>query len=229
MFFIYQFLLSIIIIISPLIVIIRIFKNKEDKIRFKEKFCFFSKKRGHGKLVWFHGASVGEIMSVLPIINEFEKNRSVDKILITKSVAIKLNINDELPLIEVLEIKKNKSFIAEKAKIFKEEKNISSKAPVTSVKIANISKKKINIKKINSSNIYIFVASFYTNEAATILKKRIIKETPNYDIKKLKIRKKTNKQYEVLSGPYKSINLLKNDYINLKIFGFEELDIFINE
>ena len=59
MFYIYQFLLSIIIILSPLIVILRILKNKEDKIRFKEKFCFFSKKRGHGKLVWLHGASVG--------------------------------------------------------------------------------------------------------------------------------------------------------------------------
>jgi len=151
------------------------------------------------------------------------------KILITKSVAIKLNINDELPLIEVLEIKKNKSFIAEKAKIFKEEKNISSKAPVTSVKIANISKKKINIKKINSSNIYIFVASFYTNEAANILKQRIINEMPNYSIKKLKIRKKSSKEFEVLSGPYKSVNSLKNDYIKIQNFGFEELDIFINE
>ena len=85
MFFIYQFLLSIIIIISPLIVILRIFRNKEDKIRFKEKFCFFSKKRGYGKLVWFHGASVGEIMSVLPIINKLEKNKSINKILITTS------------------------------------------------------------------------------------------------------------------------------------------------
>jgi len=85
MFFIYQFLVSIIIFISPVIIILRIFKNKEDKIRFKEKFCFFSKKRGHGKLVWLHGASVGEVMSVLPIINEFEKNNSIDKILITTS------------------------------------------------------------------------------------------------------------------------------------------------
>ena len=41
--------------------------------------------------------------------------------------------------------------------------------------------------------------------------------------------KKTSKEFEVLSGPYKSINLLKNDYIVLKNFGFEELDIFINE
>ena len=112
------------------------------------------------------------------------------KIIITKPVAIKLNINEELPLIEVLEIKKNKSFIAEKAKIYQEEKKISSKAPVTSVKIANISKKKANIEKINSNNIYIFIASFYTNEAANLLKQRIITEIPKYDVNKLKIKKK---------------------------------------
>ena len=108
------------------------------------------------------------------------------------------------------------------------EKKISSKAPVTSVKIANISKKPSKIKN-NSKKIYILVASFYTNEAANLLKQRIITETPHYNIKKLIIRKKSNKEFEVLSGPYKSINLLKNDYSNLKIFGFEELDIFINE
>ena len=151
------------------------------------------------------------------------------KILITKSVAKKLNIDKELPIIEILEIKKNKSFIAEKAKIYQEEKQISSKAPVTSVKIANISKKKPQKILINSDNVYILVASFYTNEAAYLLRKRIINELPNYDIKKISIKKKTNKEFEVLSGPYKSINLLKNDYIDLKIFGFEELDIFINE
>ncbi len=151
------------------------------------------------------------------------------KILITEPVAKKLSINNELPLIEVLEIKKNKSFIAKKAKIYQEEKKISSKAPVTSVKIANISKKN-NLKKNNNKRkIYIFIASFYTNEAANLLKKRIVTETTNYDIKKLIIRKKTIKEFEVLSGPYKSINLLKNDYINLKILGFEELDIIINE
>lgn len=151
------------------------------------------------------------------------------KILITKSVANKLNIDSDVPLVEILELKKNKSFIAKKAKIYQEEKKISSKAPVTSVKIANISKKKPNKKNIKTENIYILIASFYTNEAANLLKKRIITETPNFDIKKLKIKKKNSKEFEVLSGPYKSINLLKNDYIDLKIFGFEELNIFINE
>ena len=151
------------------------------------------------------------------------------KILITEPVAKKLNINKEMPLIVILEIKKNKSFIAKKAKIYQEEKTISSNAPVTSVKISNISKKKNLQKNKNNKNIYILVASFYTNEAANLLKKRIINETPDYNIKKIKIKKKTPKEFEVLSGPYKSINSLKNDYIDLKIFGFEELDIIINE
>ena len=151
------------------------------------------------------------------------------KILITKPVAKKLNIDDQLPLIEVLEIKKNKSFIAKKAKIFQEEKKISSNAPVTSVQIANISKKVQYKKKKNTENIYILIASFYTNDAANILKKRIINETPEYDNKRLYIKKKSDKEFEVLSGPYKSINLLKNDYIIFKNFGFEEMDIFINE
>ena len=151
------------------------------------------------------------------------------KILISKPVAEKLKIDNKLPLIEILEVKKNKSFIAKKAKIFNEEKKIPSKAPVTSVLISNISKKKDNIKKNSSEQIFILIASFYTNDTAHFLKKRIIKELPNYDNKKLKIKKKNSKEFEVLSGPYKSINLLKNDYIDLKNFGFEELDIFIND
>ena len=85
MFIIYQLIISLIIIFSPLIILIRIVKNKEDKIRFKEKFCFFSKKRVQGKLIWFHGSSVGEIMSMVPIINEYEKKRSINTILITSS------------------------------------------------------------------------------------------------------------------------------------------------
>ncbi len=84
-FFIYQILLSIILCFSPIIVIIRIIKNKEDKFRFKEKFCLFSKKRGSGKLIWFHGSSVGEILSVVPVIKKYENDKSISKILITSS------------------------------------------------------------------------------------------------------------------------------------------------
>ena len=84
-FFIYQFFISIILLFSPLIIIYRILKNKENKFSVKEKFCFPSEKRGRGKLVWFHGSSVGEIMSIIPIIKKYDKDRTINKILITSS------------------------------------------------------------------------------------------------------------------------------------------------
>ena len=165
------------------------------------------------------------------IVKNIRKTKYPDfyKILITEAVAKKLNIDPNLPLIEIIEIKKNKSFVAKKAKIFEEETKVPSKAPVTSVKISNISKDK-NIKKLNNQNrIYIEIATFYSEDVAIFLKDRIIKELPNYDSNKLKIRKKNYNEIKVISGPYKAVNLVKNDYILLKNFGFEELDITINE
>ena len=85
MFLLYQIVISILLIFSPIIILLRIFKNKEDKRRFVEKFSLISKKRSRGKLIWFHGASVGEILSIIPIIKNYEKKKSINQILITSS------------------------------------------------------------------------------------------------------------------------------------------------
>ena len=85
MFFIYQIILTFLLILSPIIIFLRILKNKEDKKRYIEKFSFPSKKREIGKLIWFHGASVGELLSVIPIIKIYEKKKSINQILVTSS------------------------------------------------------------------------------------------------------------------------------------------------
>ena len=45
----------------------------------------------------------------------------------------------------------------------------------------------------------------------------------------MKIVRRNNKQIDLISGPYNTINLMKNDYILLKKFGFEELNITLND
>ena len=85
MFFLYQAFLSIILLISPIIIILRIFKNKEDQKRFVEKFSIPSKRRQNGPLIWFHACSVGEVLSIIPLIKYYEKNNNVNQILITTS------------------------------------------------------------------------------------------------------------------------------------------------
>ena len=85
MFFLYQIIFTLIIFISPILIYIRFLKNKEHKTRYKEKFSITSKKRIKGNLIWFHGASVGEIQSIIPLIENYEKDKTINQILITSS------------------------------------------------------------------------------------------------------------------------------------------------
>ena len=85
MFFIYKILINLVFFFSPIIIIFRIFKGKEDKSRFREKVGIFSKKRNKGKLIWFHGASVGEIQSIIPLLERFEENKEIRQILVTSN------------------------------------------------------------------------------------------------------------------------------------------------
>ena len=46
----------------------------------------FQKKRGQkGKLIWFHCSSVGEFLSIIPIIEKLEKEKNIKNILLSTS------------------------------------------------------------------------------------------------------------------------------------------------
>ncbi len=81
----YRFLINLIFILSPIILIYRFIKKKEDPKRFQEKLGFFKKKVKTGNLIWFHGASVGELQSIIPILEKLEKNNSVKQVLVTSN------------------------------------------------------------------------------------------------------------------------------------------------
>ncbi len=98
----YRIIINVIFLISPLIILIRLIKKKEDPNRFKEKFCFFSKLRIPGKIIWFHGASVGEIQSILPLLEKFEKNRDIKTILVTSNTLSSSKILNKLKFKKVI-------------------------------------------------------------------------------------------------------------------------------
>ena len=85
MIFVYRIFINLILILSPLIILVRLLKKKEDFIRFKEKLGFFTKKKSKGKLIWFHGASVGEFQSIVPLLEKLEKSKKISQILITSN------------------------------------------------------------------------------------------------------------------------------------------------
>ena len=95
MYFFYNILTNLAIIISPAIILYRILKGKEDIKRVGEKFCIYSQKKTNKK-IWIHAASVGELMSVAPIIKRLEKNKKVKNILLSTSTTSSAKIFKKL-------------------------------------------------------------------------------------------------------------------------------------
>tara|TARA_B100000941_G_scaffold145940_1_gene103575 strand:+ start:575 stop:1846 length:1272 start_codon:yes stop_codon:yes gene_type:complete len=82
----YRFLTFFLFPIFSIIIYLRRFINKEDKIRFKEKLSIsesdFPKNK---KIFWIHAASIGETNSVIPFIQELNKNQKDIFVLLTST------------------------------------------------------------------------------------------------------------------------------------------------
>ena len=83
MHFLYKFFTYIFFPFAPIYLFFRKLNNKEHPTRYEEKMSRITIARNKGFLMWFHVASVGEAMSILPLIENFEKEKKINKILIT--------------------------------------------------------------------------------------------------------------------------------------------------
>lgn len=70
----------------------RLANGKEDPQRFKERLGQAAISRPKGALVWLHGASVGESLSLLPVIEAIRQNHTDLNILITTGTVTSANL-----------------------------------------------------------------------------------------------------------------------------------------
>jgi len=103
MYFLYNILANLAIVISPVIIVYRILRGKEDIKRVGEKFCIYSQKKTNKK-IWIHAASVGELMSIVPIIRSLEKNKKIKNILLSTSTTSSAKIFKKLKLKKTLHV-----------------------------------------------------------------------------------------------------------------------------
>lgn len=68
---------------APIYLYFRKIKKKEDLIRYKEKLAKINIQSDDGFLIWIHMASVGEAMSILPLVQKFIEEKKIKKILLT--------------------------------------------------------------------------------------------------------------------------------------------------
>ena len=144
---------------------------------------------------------------------------------ISKKIATILELDLNNPYVEIIETKKNKTFIAKKSNIFEEEKNVVEKVPVNEIKMDDLTNKTLEVEKkiLKDNNFILVINEFYYEDSANILKKELIKKT---NMNNISVKKINNKKYRLLMGPFKNFNALKNTYISLNNLGFENLNIY---
>ena len=143
-------------------------------------------------------------------------------------VAEELDLDNNQPYIEILEILENSTFVARKAKTYDEEKIVAAKAPVDGISIndLNVIKNDNEVSSATKFSYNIKIADFYYNDTALMMLNRIKTETL---INSVKIKKVSNNRYRVYLGPFNDINSLQKSFNDISILAFENIEIIKND
>lgn len=93
--FFYQCALVLFYPIILLLLLYRLLKGKEDFKRINERLGFPKKERPQGKLVWLHGASVGECLSMLPLVKKLLQEDSSLHVMVTSGTVTSAKLMEQ--------------------------------------------------------------------------------------------------------------------------------------
>ena len=114
--------------------------------------------------------------SILAKVGSSSNYPSFYNSVVSKRIFDELDLNINEPYVEVSTVSENSTFLAKKAKMFDEEKEVADKAPVEGISISDLSnnkkKSKKNVKKAKF-NYIIKIGDFYYKNSAEMMKKRI--------------------------------------------------------
>ena len=205
-----------------------------DSVLIKEKKI--SKKIDNRSLLIFHKSlkknsfvkitnPVNQKTVIAEVISNNVKFSDFYNSVITSRIAEELSLNLNEPYINLVLISQNSTFVAKKAKTFKEEKKVAEKAPVDGIQIDNLGE--INQPKNETIKEEIFsysikIADFYYKDSAENMSNRIVNET---NIKNPLIQTISNTKYRVLLGPFNDIKKLEDSFNEIKSLDFENIEI----
>ena len=206
--------------------------QKDNENYYKDKVV--SKKINNDEIIVMHNTL--KINTPVKIINP-ENSKIIDtkifkkanypnifNAVISKKIATILELDADNPYIEIIETKKNKTFIAKEGNTFDEEKNVAEKVPVNEIKMDDLTKKDSKVEKSEvKKNFILVISDFYYIDSANNLKKDLLKKI---NINNISVKKINNNKYRLLVGPFENFNALKTTYISLNKLGFESLNIY---
>ncbi len=163
--------------------------------------------------------------SILAKVGVNSKYPSFFNSVVSKRIYEELELNDSEPYVEISTISANSTFLAKKAKMYDEEKQVAEKAPVEGISINDLSLSKKKNKKVQKKDNFkyiIKIADFYYENTAIIIQKRIKEEL---NIKNSKVSKISNTSFRVFLGPYKNLKSLKKAFDGITPLNFENIEI----
>ena len=205
-----------------------------DSVLIKEKKI--SKKIDNRSLLIFHKSlkknsfvkitnPVNQKTVIAEVISNKVKFSDFYNSVITSRIAEELSLSLNEPYINLVLISQNSTFVAKKAKTFKEEKKVAEKAPVDGIQIDNLGETNQQKKETLKEEFFSYsikIADFYYKDSAENMSNRIVNET---NIKNPLIQTISNTKYRVLLGPFNDIKKLEDSFNEIKSLDFENIEI----